>query len=74
MDVIAVQEIWDIRYPESVIIPGFKPLTFKKRRNMIGGGVGLFYFIWDNLIGDIIEELSPFVGSSSSSKFIVVKL
>jgi hypothetical protein len=59
VDVIAVQEIWDIRYPEIVTLPGFKPLIFKKRRNMRGGGVG--FFIRENLTGDIIEELSPFV-------------
>jgi hypothetical protein len=30
IDAIAVQEIWDIRYPELVNIPGFKPLIYKK--------------------------------------------
>jgi hypothetical protein len=42
VDVIAVQEIWDVRYPELVNLPGFKPLIFKKRRDMRGGGEGFF--------------------------------
>jgi hypothetical protein len=59
VDVIAVQEIWDIRYPELVNIPGFKPLIYKARRNMRGGGVG--FFVRENLECIIIENLSPFI-------------
>jgi hypothetical protein len=43
VDVIALQEIWDVRYPELVAIDGFKPLTYKKRKGMRGGGAGFFY-------------------------------
>jgi hypothetical protein len=59
VDAIAVQEIWDVRYPDLVNIPGFKPLIFKARRNMRGGGVG--FYIRNELEGQIIENLSPFV-------------
>jgi hypothetical protein len=41
VDAIAVQEIWDIRYPELVNIPGFNPLLFRKRTGMRGGGGGV---------------------------------
>jgi hypothetical protein len=58
VDVIAIQEIWDVRYPELICIPGFKPLIYKKRRDMRGGGVG--FFIKNNLNGKIVENLSPF--------------
>jgi hypothetical protein len=58
VDVIALQEIWDVRYHELVNIPGYKPLIYKKRRNMRGGGVG--FFIKNSLNGEIIENLSPF--------------
>jgi hypothetical protein len=39
IEVIAIQEIWDVRYPELLTIPGYKQLLFKKRRNMRGGGL-----------------------------------
>jgi hypothetical protein len=58
VDVIALQEIWDIRYPELVAIDGFKPLIFKKRRGMRGGGVG--FFVKNSLSAEILENLSPF--------------
>jgi hypothetical protein len=56
--VIALQEIWDVRYPELVSIEGFKPLIYKKRRGMNGGGVE--FFIKNNLNAEIVENLSPF--------------
>jgi hypothetical protein len=31
VDVVALQEIWYIRYPELVAIEGFKPLIYKRR-------------------------------------------
>lgn len=58
VDVVALQEIWDIRYPELVAVDGFKPLIFKKRRGMRGGGVG--FFVKNSLSAEILEELSPF--------------
>ena len=58
VEIIALQEIWDVRYPELYIIPGFKPIILKKRQGMRGGGVG--FYIRDNLNAKIIENLSPF--------------
>jgi hypothetical protein len=56
VDAIALQEAWEIRYPELLCLPGFKPIIFKNRRGMRGGGVG--FYIRDNLDVKIIENLS----------------
>jgi hypothetical protein len=58
IDVIALQEIWDVRYPENLLLTGFKPLIFKKRHGMRGGGVG--FYIRNHLNAQVIDELSPF--------------
>ncbi len=42
IDAIAIQEIWDLRYPELVPISGFQEILYKKRRNMRGGGIGFY--------------------------------
>jgi hypothetical protein len=42
IDVIALQEVWEIRDPNTVIIPGFQPLVYKTRANIRGGGVGFY--------------------------------
>jgi hypothetical protein len=44
---IVLQETWNIPYPELLNINGFKPLIFKNRRGMRGGGVG--FYIKNNL-------------------------
>ena len=49
---------WDIRYPELLSIAGFKPLLFKKRTGMRGGGVG--FYVNNKLNAKVIENLSPF--------------
>jgi hypothetical protein len=38
VDAIAIQETWDIKYPELVQIEGFNQIVFKRRRGMRGGG------------------------------------
>jgi hypothetical protein len=58
IDAIAIQETWDIRYPELVSLEGFNPVIFKRRRDMRGGGVG--FYIRSGLQAEIIETLSPF--------------
>jgi hypothetical protein len=58
IEVIAVQEIWDVQYANLVNLPGFKPLIYKKRKNMRGGGVG--FHIRNYLNYTVIENLSPF--------------
>jgi hypothetical protein len=38
VDVIAIQETWEIRYPDTLKIPGFQEIVFKNRIGMRGGG------------------------------------
>jgi hypothetical protein len=38
IDVIAVQEVWEICQPEILPIPGFQTFVCKTRSNMRGGG------------------------------------
>ena len=51
---LAVQEIWRLDHPESVIIPGFK-LIFKSREKIQGGGIG--FYILEEIPVKIIKEL-----------------
>ncbi len=38
IDAIAVQEVWEVRQPETLSIPGFQNFVYKTRTNMRGGG------------------------------------
>jgi len=58
IDVIALQEVWDVRFPELFCIPGFKPIICKVRQGMRGGGVG--FYVKENLNVEILENLSLF--------------
>jgi len=58
IDAIALQETWDVKYPELLPITGFKPVIIKKRRGMRGGGVG--FYVRNNIDVKVIENLSPF--------------
>ncbi len=58
VDIIALQETWDIKYPELVVLNGFNPVIFKRRRGMRGGGVG--FYVRNGIQAEVIEELSPF--------------
>jgi exonuclease III len=58
IDAIAIQETWEIRYPELINIPGFQTFVFKNRANMRGGGVG--FYIRNGLKYSVLEDLSPF--------------
>jgi hypothetical protein len=58
IDVIALQEVWDIWYPELFCIPGFKPLICKVRQGMRGGGVG--FYVKEYLDVEILDNLSLF--------------
>jgi len=58
IDVIAIQETWDIRVPELLSIPGFQTLSFKTRTHMRGGGVG--FYVRNGLNFKVIDNLSPF--------------
>jgi hypothetical protein len=42
IDVIALQEIWDVPFHNFFNIPGFHPLVYETRKNARGGGVGFY--------------------------------
>jgi hypothetical protein len=58
IDVIAIQETWDIQYPEYLLLPGFQSFVFKKRAGMRGGGVG--FYIKKGINYKILPDCSPF--------------
>jgi hypothetical protein len=39
IDVIALQETWNIQYPDQLVIPGFQQPVFVNRYGMRGGGL-----------------------------------
>jgi exonuclease III len=57
VDVVALQEIWEIFCPDSVSIPGYQ-FVYKMRQGMRGGGVG--FYIRNGLNFKIFDNLSPF--------------
>ena len=42
VDVILLQETWEIRYPLLFNIPGFQNIIYRTRAGMRGGGVGVY--------------------------------
>jgi exonuclease III len=58
IEIIALQEIWQIQHINLVSIPGFHPLICSQRRGMRGGGVG--FYIKNTINFVLIPELSPF--------------
>ena len=56
--IIAVQEIWNIQYPELVNIPGYE-FVFKSREKAQGGGVA--FYVKQGIPFKIMENLSNFV-------------
>jgi len=58
VDVIALQETWEIRYADQLLIPGFQQTVFKNREGTRGGGVG--FHVRNGLTFKILENLSPF--------------
>jgi exonuclease III len=58
IDVIALQETWEIQFSDLLTIPGFQTIVYKNRRGMRGGGVG--FYVKDGLNFKIVNELSPF--------------
>jgi hypothetical protein len=43
IDVIAIQETWDVKFPDLVSIEGFGQLVLKRRRGMRGGGLAFIF-------------------------------
>ncbi len=58
IDVIAIQETWDIFQPDLLAIPGYQTLIYKNRVNMRGGGVR--FYIRNGINFKNINNLSPF--------------
>jgi signal recognition particle subunit SEC65 len=58
IDVIAIQETWDICQPDLLAIPGYQTFICKNRVNMRGGGVG--FYVKNGINFKIIDNLSPF--------------
>jgi len=57
IDAIAIQETWQLPYPDLMQIPGYT-LHYKTRVFSRGGGVG--FYIRNDLNSKIIENLSTF--------------
>jgi hypothetical protein len=57
LEIIALQEIWNIDHPQILQIDGFN-LIYKQRVGMRGGGVG--FYIKNSISYEIVENCSPF--------------
>jgi hypothetical protein len=42
VDVLILQETWDIKYPAQLTIPGFQNIVYHTREKGRGGGVGMY--------------------------------
>ena len=58
IEIIAIQECWQIEFPELLVISGYHPFIFKQREGMRGGGVG--FYIKENISFEIVDECSHF--------------
>jgi len=58
IDLIIMQEIWNVNFPELLTLPGFQNLVFQTRKNMRGGGVGIY--VRNGLNFKIRNDLSLF--------------
>jgi hypothetical protein len=58
IDIIAIQETWEIQMPDSLILPGFQTIVYKNRANMRGVGIG--FYVRNGINFKIMENLSPF--------------
>jgi Reverse transcriptase (RNA-dependent DNA polymerase) len=87
VDIIALQETWQIKYSNLVCIPGYQQLCFKNRRAGRGGGVG-FYIRngldfkvldtpFDSFTDRLFESISLVISDNSNAKckqYIVTSL
>ena len=58
IDIIALQETWQIKDVNLFSLPGYQPLVYKNRSKGRGGGIG--FYIKNGLNFKIIDKLSPF--------------
>ena len=59
IEIIALQEIWQIPYPELVVLPGFN-FVYNKRVAVLSRGGGVGFYIHENLKYQTLNELSIF--------------
>jgi hypothetical protein len=58
VEVIAIQECWNIEYADLLQIPGYHPFIFKQREGVRGGGVG--FYIKECISYEVIQDCSHF--------------
>ena len=58
IDVIALQETWEVRYPNLLSIPGFQKIIYKNRISGRGGGVG--FYVREGIHYKVIETQAGF--------------
>ncbi len=42
IDIIILQETWEIKFPDLLSIPGYQSVVYRTREGMRGGGVGIY--------------------------------
>jgi len=42
LDIIVLQETWDVKFPSLLALPGFQNIIYRVREGMRGGGVGIY--------------------------------
>jgi hypothetical protein len=82
-DIICLQEVWNVDYPELFPLEGYLPLIVNCRKGARGGGVGIYirsnlqYKIRDDLnvfYDRVLESLVIEVEDENENKFLVVVL
>jgi hypothetical protein len=68
---IALQETWNVPYPELVHIDGFNFIS-KSRKNGRGGGVG--FYLRDNLKYRVVKDLSTFIDNEFESLTVEIQI
>ena len=71
IDIIALQEIWAVPYPESLCIPGYHNIITNCRLKYRGGGVG--FYIRNHIEFEILKTMSPFHEKIFESLSVKVK-
>ena len=71
IDILALQETWNIPYPHLIHIPGYN-FIHHQRDKIKGGGVG--FYIQENITYNIVENLSPFIPKLFESLSIEVTI
>jgi hypothetical protein len=68
---IALQETWNVPYPQLVHIDGFNFIS-KSRKNGRGGGVG--FYLCDKLKYKVVKDLSTFIDNEFESLTVEIQI